>query len=258
MVSNKHAYIGTSGWSYDHWKDDFYKGIPRKNWLRFCAEKFSSIEINSTFYHLQHRKTFKHWHDQTPENFHFSIKANRYLTHNKKLNDPIPCVQLECEHAHVLGDKLAAVVWQLPSYFHKNVNKLHAFARALQFWPDTRHVLEFRHASWFDQEVSQCLSDYNIAVCISDAANWPNWDTVTTDVAYVRLHGHKRTYASAYSKSSLMFWTKRIKTWLTEDRDVHVYFDNDAEGAAPYDALRLIKLLKEESQKHHHAKMSYK
>ena len=135
----------------------------------------------------------------------------------------------------------------MPSNFHKNINKLSNFAQALQFWPDARHVLEFRHISWFDQEVSQCLSDYNIAVCISDAADWPMWNIVTTDLAYVRLHGHTRTYASAYSKSSLLFWAKCINTWLTEDRDVYIYFDNDAEGAAPYDALRLIQLFKEKS-----------
>ena len=253
MMSNKHIYIGTCGWSYEHWKDDFYKGIAKNNWLRFYAEKFSAIEINSTFYRLQHRKTFRHWRDETPEDFHFSIKANRYLTHNKKLNDPIPSIEIECEHAHALGNKLVAVVWQLPSNFYKNVNRLHEFARALKYWPNTRHVMEFRHASWFDQEVSQCLSDYNIAVCISDAVDWPQWDTVTTDLAYVRLHGHTRTYASTYSKSSLMFWAKRANNWFTEDRDVHVYFDNDAEGAAPYDALRLIKLIKEVSTIKQHA-----
>ena len=146
----------------------------------------------------------------------------------------------------------------MPSYFHKNLKKLHAFAQALRFWPDTRHVLEFRHASWFDQEVRQCLRDHNIAVCISDAVDWPMWDTVTTDVAYVRLHGHTRTYASAYRKSSLLFWANRMQSWLAEGRDVHIYFDNDAEGAAPYDALRLIKLLKEESQTKHPAEIIYK
>ncbi len=242
---SERVYIGTCGWSYEHWKDGFYKGITKKNWLRYYAEKFSAIEINSTFYRLQHRKTFGHWRDETPEDFHFSIKANRYLTHNKKLTDPIPSIELECEHAHALGNKLVAVVWQLPSNFYKNVNRLHEFARALKYWPNTRHVMEFRHASWFDQEVSQCLSDYNIAVCISDAVDWPQWDTVTTDLAYVRLHGHTRTYASAYSKSSLMYWAKRANNWFAEDRDVHIYFDNDAEGAAPYDALRLTKLIKD-------------
>lgn len=91
------------------------------------------------------------------------------------------------------------------------------------------------------------LSDYNIAVCISDAVDWPQWDAVTTDLVYIRLHGHTRTYASSYSKSSLIFWADRLVDWLIEGRDAHVYFDNDAEGAAPYDALRLINLIKEVS-----------
>lgn len=244
---SKQLYIGTCGWSYDHWKDNFYKDIAKKNWLQFYTEKFSAIEINSTFYRLQHRKTFRHWRDQTPENFHFSIKANRYLTHNKKLMDPIPSIELEAEHAHALGSKLTAVVWQLPSYFNKNIDRLHEFAEALQYWPDTRHVMEFRNTSWFDQEVSQCLSNYDIAVCLSDASDWPLWNIVTTDLVYIRLHGHTETYTSSYSKSSLLSWAKCINNWLTEFRDVHIYFDNDTKGYAPYDALRLIKLVKESS-----------
>jgi uncharacterized protein YecE (DUF72 family) len=251
---SEQIYIGTCGWSYDHWKDDFYKGIAKKNWLQFYAEKFSTVEINSTFYRLQHRKTFRHWHEETPENFRFSIKANRYLTHNKKLNNPIPSIELECEHAHALRSKLAAVVWQLPSNFHKDSKKLHEFTQALQYWPDTRHVIEFRNASWFDQDISQCLYDSNVAVCISDARDWPMWDIVTTDLVYVRLHGHTKTYTSAYSKSSLLSWAKRIDNWLDEGRKVHIYFDNDAVGAAPHDALRLITLLKKEK----HTKQSNK
>ncbi len=246
-MSNQ-LYIGTCGWSYDHWKDDFYKGIAKKNWLRFYAEKFSAIEINATFYRLQNRKTFRHWREETPEHFHFTIKANRYLSHNKKLNDPIPSIEIECEHAHALGTKLAAVVWQLPNNFHRNINRLYDFAEALQYWPDTRHVMEFRHVSWFDHDVKQCLSDYNIAICISDAADWPRWDAVTTDLVYIRLHGHTRTYISAYRKSSLMFWGECVHNWLEEGRDVHVYFDNDAEGAAPFDALRLSKIVNEISK----------
>jgi hypothetical protein len=113
------ACIGTSGWNYDSWRDDFYRGLPRSNWLRFCAERFSSIEVNATFYRLQSKETFRRWRDETPADFRFAIKGNRFVTHNKKLADPLPAIRLERDRAKGLGNKLAAVVWQLPERVHK-------------------------------------------------------------------------------------------------------------------------------------------
>lgn len=237
------AYIGTSGWNYKAWRDSFYRGIPQKQWLRFCAEHFNAVEINATFYRLQKKTTFERWREQTPAHFRFAIKGNRYLTHNKKLIDPSPSIRLDRQRATGLGDKLAAVVWQMPQTLRKNIERLRVFAAALGRWPEARHALEFRHVSWFDDEVAECLHAHRLAVCLSDAADWPMWEAITTDMVYVRLHGHTRTYVSAYGASSLKKWAVRIGQWLTEGRDVHVYFDNDAEGAAPRDALRLIKLV---------------
>ena len=108
------ARIGTSGWNYDAWREAFYEGRPKREWLAFCAGKFSAIEVNATFYRLQSVATFRRWGDETGPGFRFAIKANRYLTHNEKLNDPLPAVRLERERAAGLGAKLAAVVWQLP------------------------------------------------------------------------------------------------------------------------------------------------
>ena len=236
------VYIGTSGWNYDSWRDDFYRGIPRKNWLRFCAEHFNSIEVNASFYRLQSKETFRRWHDATPADFRFAIKGNRFLTHNKKLADPLPAIRLERDHARSLGEKLAAVIWQLPRPFRKNMERLQLFARALESWPRARHAIEFRHDSWFDDEVAACLRTHHIAVCQSDAADWPLWDAVTTDMVYVRLHGHAVTYASAYGTRELGQWAKRIHRWLKQGRNVHVYFDNDALAAAPQNAQALAAL----------------
>lgn len=238
-----HIYIGTSGWNYASWREDFYCGIPRKNWLGFCAERFNSLEVNASFYRLQSRETFRRWRDATPAGFRFAIKGNRFLTHNKKLADPLPAIRLERDHAKGLGDKLAAVIWQLPQPFRKNMERLHRFARALKSWPQTRHAIEFRHDSWFDDEVAACLRAHRVAVCQSDAADWPLWDAVTTDMVYVRLHGHDVTYASSYSDKTLSQWSRRIRLWLKQGRDVHVYFDNDALGAAPMNAMQLIRLV---------------
>ncbi len=142
-----------------------------------------------------------------------------------------------------MGDKLAAVIWQLPERFYKNLERLEGFARALKSWRAVRHAIEFRHDSWFDDEVAACLHAHRLAVCQSDAADWPRWDAVTTDMAYIRLHGHTATYASSYSARELGQWARRIRRWLKQGCDVHVYFDNDARGAAPRNALELIRRL---------------
>jgi uncharacterized protein YecE (DUF72 family) len=238
------AFIGTSGWNYPHWKDDFYCDVLRKDWLAHCARHFSALEINATFYRLQRESTFARWRDTTPPAFRFAMKGNRYITHNKKLADPLPSIRLEKQRARALGDKLAVVLWQLPGNYHKHLGRLEAFVRALGHWPQVRHAMEFRHPSWFVDEVLACLRDHHVAVCQSDAADWPLWDAISTDLVYIRLHGHTRTYASAYSTPSLRAWAGRIRHWLHTGSDVHVYFDNDSEGAAPRDALRLIDELR--------------
>jgi len=239
-------YIGTSGWSYQHWKDCFYNGIARKNWLKFYASHFSAVEINGTFYRLQSPETFSRWFDETPETFRFSIKAHRYLTHNKKLLDPDASVLIEKNHAIALQGKLAAVLWQLPATLRKDLTRLKVFLQALQQWPEVRHIVEFRHRSWFDDETADCLTEAAIANCLSDANDWPLWERVTTDFVYIRLHGHTRTYASSYNSPELAQWAEFIAHWLKQRKQVHVYFDNDAECAAPFNALELKTLLQDE------------
>ena len=238
------AYIGTSGWNYKSWRDSFYGGTPQKEWLRFCAERFTSIEVNGTFYKLPDKSTFAKWRDETPKGFSFAIKGHRYVTHNKKLIDVEESVIRCCESASPLGKRLAAVIWQLPAVLKQDMGRLEKFVKTLRHWKSTRHAIEFRHKSWFDDEVKKCLSDHSIAVCMSDAPDWPMWEEVTTDLVYIRLHGHTRKYASSYSKPALKKWAKRIQRWLKENRDVHIYFDNDAEGAAPKNALTLLEMLR--------------
>jgi uncharacterized protein YecE (DUF72 family) len=142
------AYIGTSGWNYKKWREDFYGDIPQKHWLRFCAERFASIEVNSTFYRLQPQSTFEKWRDETPEGFPFAIKGHRYVTHNKKLIDVEEPVIRCRDAASPLGKRLAAVVWQLPAAFKKNVERLEKFLQTLRNWKSTRHAIEFRHKTW--------------------------------------------------------------------------------------------------------------
>lgn len=235
-------FIGTSGWSYEAWREEFYEGRPARQWLAFCAARFTAIEVDATFYRLQSLQTFRRWRGATPPAFRFAIKAHRYLTHDKKLKDPLGPIRLERERAAGLGDKLAVVLWQLPRNFHRNVERLGAFAHALRAWRRARHAIEFRHPSWFCDEVAACLREHRIALCQSHAADWPLWDAVTTDLVYVRLHGGEVTYASDYVEPELRAWARKVRRWAREGRDVHVYFDNDAYGYAPRNALRLIRL----------------
>jgi uncharacterized protein YecE (DUF72 family) len=237
------AYIGTSGWNYKSRRKDFYDETPQNQWLRFCSQRFTGIEVNGTFYRLQEKSTFEKWRDQTPERFRFAIKGHRYITHNKKLLDVEESVIRCRESASPLGKRLAAVVWQLPAFLKKDTDRLEKFLDALRQWKSTRHAIEFRHKSWFDDEVAERLRRHAVAVCISDAPDWPIWEEVTTDLVYIRLHGHTRKYASSYSKHSLRKWAARIRDWLHETRAVHAYFDNDAEGAAPQNALTLLEML---------------
>lgn len=235
--------IGTSGWNYDAWRDGFYGDCPKTRWLAFCAQRFGAIEVNATFYRLQSVATFRRWRDTTPPEFRFAIKANRYLTHHRKLIDPLPSIRLERSRAAGLGDKLAAVLWQLPPHWHCDPARLAAFAKALRHWRTVRHAIEFRDASWFNAEVAGLLHEHGLANCLSDAADWPRWDALTTDLVYLRLHGRDVTYASGYTDAELADWAARIRAWQGQGRAVQCYFDNDALGRAPLDALRLTELL---------------
>jgi uncharacterized protein YecE (DUF72 family) len=237
------AFVGTSGWNYGSWKDDFYSGIPRKSWLEYYAARFDALEVDGTFYHLLRENVAKSWYEHTPAHFRFAVKGHRYLTHLKRLEPPVESIKLQRESTRHLGEKLSAILWQLPANFHKDIRKLSGFAAMLDTWPEVRHVIEFRHDSWFDDEVAALMTRERIAVCQSDAADWPIWQAVTTDLVFVRLHGHSSTYASNYDRSELEGWAARVRQWLREGRDVHVYFDNDAKGFAPWNALTLMEIL---------------
>src|SRR5437868_12811978 len=125
------AYIGTSGWNYKSWRDGFYGNTPQKQWLRFCAERFTAIEVNGTFYRLQPKSTFEKWRDETPDGFPFVIKGHRYVTHHKKLLDVEESVIRCRDNAAPLGNRLAAVIWQLPAMLRKDFGRLEKFVEAL-------------------------------------------------------------------------------------------------------------------------------
>jgi uncharacterized protein YecE (DUF72 family) len=236
------AYIGTSGWFYPGWREHLYADTPVKRWLEVASRTFGALEINGSFYTQIKPETYARWRHQTPPQFRFALKGHRFVTHYKRLGDCAASIVRLRDQASPLEDKLAAVVWQLPSNFAVNLARLDDFVRALSVWP-VRHALEMRHRSWFVPEVAARLAGAGIAVCLSDAPDFPMWREVTTDFVYVRLHGHTRKYASSYHPASLRRWADDTRRWLAEGRDVHVYLDNDAEGHAVRNAVALSALV---------------
>lgn len=236
------VYIGPSGWSYKHWKDGFFKGVPQRKWLEHCTTQFTGIEVNATYYRHLNPSVYAGWRERTPEGFAFAVKGHRYVTHIKKLKDVGEKVNRMRESLAVMGDRLRVVFWQLPPGLHAKPDRLVEFLRVLDGWPEVRHGIEFRHESWFTAETASVLEAHRVANVISDCGKWPLWPAVTTDLAYVRLHGAVRSYASSYQdEDGLEPWVAKVTKWQSEGREVHVYFDNDAEGHAPFDALALRK-----------------
>jgi uncharacterized protein YecE (DUF72 family) len=207
------------------------------------ASLFTAVEVNGSFYGQIARKTYAAWRAQTPPTFRFAVKGHRFVTHYKRLANCADSIQRLREQAEGLEEKLAVVLWQLPARMPVSMERLDDFLGVLGAgWKETRHAIEFRHKSWFTEQVSARLRQARVASCLSDAPDFPLWDEVTTDLVYIRLHGHTRKYASSYSAANLARWAARIRDWRKRST-VHVYFDNDAEGAAVSNGITLSGLL---------------
>lgn len=237
------AFIGTSGWSYKHWRGGVWypEGLPQKDEFSYHARQFDTVEINSSFYHLPQEKTFAGWAQRAPDGFVFALKFSRYLTHVKKLADPKEPLQIFMDRALLLGEKLGPILFQLPPSLHLDINRLTGLLRVLP--PRQRFAFEFRHESWFCDDVYALLEEHNAALTISDTPRYPLVIRATADFVYIRLHGHEKLYASNYSDEQLREWGRRVLGWMGEGRDVYVYFDNDAEGYAPRNALTLKEMV---------------
>lgn len=235
--------IGLSGWSYDEWKDSFYAGVKRKDWLAHAAGRFPTLEANGTFYRGQKAETFERWRDQTPDDFRFTVKGHRVVTHRRRLKGAKPSIVRQRDNAKPLGRKLACVLWQLPANFKADSERLRDFLKALRAWRGPVHVMEFRHPSWFTDETAAALDAAGVANCVSHAGDWPMWDQPAGPLVYIRLHGAPRTYYSNYGPKKLQDWSRHIRRWRRQGRDVLVYFDNDASGAAPRNAARLTDMV---------------
>lgn len=236
--------IGTSGWTYPSWRGTFYpEDLPSRRYLEFYAQEFPTAEVNYSFYHLPKPVTYEKWAGQVPEGFVFAVKASRLITHTKRLRDVEEPWETFVGNACSLGAHLGPVLLQFPPSFRCDRNRLAAFLK-MAGSSGVSLVFEFRHESWFTDEVYRLLRRHNAALCIADSPDYPRRDVVTADFAYFRFHGRTDLFASRYSKAELAEETKKIKRYLKDGLDVFVYFNNDAQGHAVENARMLRGLLK--------------
>jgi uncharacterized protein YecE (DUF72 family) len=234
--------IGLSGWTYKSWRGRFYpEGLPRKRELAHVGSIFPTVEINGTFYSMQRPESFGRWRELTPEDFVFAVKGPRFLTHMKRLNDPVaPLGNFIASGVLRLDGKLGPILWQLPPNFHFDPDKLEAFFRLLPRDTDAaaacgrrhdhrlkarawlragprrqklRHALEVRHKSFCVPEFIELLRRHDIALVCADTVDWPLLMDLTSDFVYCRLHGSRELYRSGYNAAELGRWAARVRAW---------------------------------------------
>ena len=229
-------WIGTSGYNYPEWKGSFYpKDLPQAKMLPYYAARFPTVEINYTFYRMPTEKLVAGWAAQTPSPYKLTLKAPRRITHDSRLKNCGPLVAAFCGVAGSLGDKLGALLFQLPPFLRKDLALLKAFVPQLP--PGIRAAFEFRHASWFDEEVFGTLAARNLSVCIADSEKLSTPVRITADYAYFRLRDE------GYQPDDIKRWAETIAASTASCRDVFVYFKHEEEGKGPEFARLLMDRL---------------
>jgi uncharacterized protein YecE (DUF72 family) len=235
-------YLGTSGWQYRDWKGTFYPPkLKQTEWLEHYSERFQTVEVNNTFYRLPERKTFEQWAERTPEDFVFVVKASRYLSHIKRLQEPAEPVQRLMERAAGLGKKLGPVLVQLPPNLKKDIDSLDETLGV--FGDSVKVALEFRHETWFDGETKDVLAKHGAAFCLADRGSrviTPLWRTAPW--IYLRFHEGRASPRPCYGRGALESWVDRLASVAQEGDDIYVYFNNDTRGCAIRDSIQFASL----------------
>ncbi len=233
-------HVGCSGWNYEHWRGRFYpEGAPQKRWFEFYARIFDTVEINNTFYQLPSAQTFEVWRAQAPQGFIYAVKANRYLTHLKRLKDAKAPLRRFLDRARLLGPHLGPILYQLPPRWRLNLERLESFLDLLP--EDPPSVFEFRDRSWMVDEVFQLLDERGVSFCAHDLPGLDVPRLAVGPLAYVRFHGAEEKYRGGYPDATLRSWGKWMEQQVRAGKELYVYFNNDAEARAPHDALRLMR-----------------
>ena len=236
-------HLGTSGWQYRHWRGTFYPdGLPQRAWLEWYAERFATVEVNNTFYHLPAASTFDAWRERTPADFTIAVKISRYLTHIKRLLDAPAIVETFMERAQRLGPKLGPVLVQLPPRFPVDRGRLEGVLGALARWGPVRVAVEFRDDSWYTEEVRDLLVEHGAALVLADSPrrSQPLWRTA--DWGFVRFHEGRASPRPCYGERALDTWARRIAGLWRPSDDVHCFFNNDPRACALRDAIVFARL----------------
>lgn len=230
--------VGCSGWQYRHWRGIFYPAeLPTSRWFEHDARTFDTVEINNTFYRLPPAETFAKWREQAPRRFLYAVKASRFLTHMKKLKDPEDPLVRFFDNAKHLRPRLGPINYQLPPRWPLNLERFEHFLRAVP--KRSRHAVEFREASWYDERVYDLLRRYNVALCLHDMQGCATDRMVVGPFIYVRYHFGTSKYGGRYEDDRLDDWSEWLANQAASGLDVFAYFNNDSGGHAPRDAVRL-------------------
>lgn len=245
-------YIGTSGWHYNDWLGLFYPPeIKGYHELTFHAKHFNTVENNSSFYRIASEAAYKTWDRMTPEDYKFSIKLNRFITHTHRLeinDDVIEKVQYIISSTQVLKEKCGAILIQLPASFHFDIKKLDTFlaffTTEVRAQPHPFDIaIEFRNTHWFTSKVYALLQKYNVALVAGQSSRWPGVRHITAETAYIRMHGPEKLFASSYSLQQLTELANYIKSISAKTSRIYIYFNNDFHGYALKNAQKLKNIL---------------
>ena len=227
-------YVGTSGFSYKEWKGKFYPDdLPDKEMLRFYGERFRSVEINNTFYRMPKAAVLENWISEVPAEFRFVLKASQKITHMQRLKEASESVAYFLKTANVLGERLGPILFQLPPFLKKDVERLREFVKLLP--AKQRFAFEFRHESWFDAEVFSLMRGHNLALCIAEAEDGVEVPfEATADWGYLRLR------RPDYTEKEFKTWIDKVgqQTW----HDAFIFFKHEDEGKGPEMARRFLEL----------------
>lgn len=237
-------HIGTSGWSYAHWRERFYPPeVKPAEYLAYYALHFGTTEINTSFYHLPKAGTVKHWAETVKKNFKFCPKISRYVTHIKKLNDPEDTLPKFFTLFDPVKNRLGPVLIQLPPSLAFHEERAEGFYQALKKYKGYRFAVEPRHDSWLEKTSIELLQKYHIAFVIADSGGRRTYaEHITARHIYIRFHG-EAGFDSSYSDRFLQQFAEKIQRWSGEGHTVWAFFNNDGNARAVYNAKRLIELI---------------
>src|SRR3954447_990243 len=235
------AHVGCSGWFYWHWRGKFYPESSRPDaWFRHYTANFNTVELNAPFYRWPHLANVRGWVRQAPDNFRYSIKVNRIITHEKRLVRTRMLVEEFCKFSEILGEKLGCFLFQFPPSYRYTASRLRTISTQID--PRFRCAIEFRHSSWWRERVYDALRKGGLIFCTVSAPRLPDELVRTHNAIYVRLHGSSRWYRHDYSDDELEAWSGKIRG--SDARAAWIYFDNDRDAFAINNAQTLVAKLR--------------